>query len=174
MNRKPKPYVDNFLLEKIIRDDAYLTREERFFLLLLKTYRHVYTLDCNPQMAWLVGGFRKTDRTIRRLVHRLEEKDYLVSVRRGFDYPNHYYFAADFRAALIAYHCPLFQGNKMMLAKANRKRWVVKTGQNVQSSSDTQMSTLNNKIDTIRLTKVLYDDTYQCPHCSLSREKENS
>ena len=91
-----RPYVNNFIIEKAIRDDAFLHGEERFLLLILKSYRHVYTLDCNPPLVWLSATFGRSERTVQRVLSRLEKKDYLISIRTGFNKPNHYYFTLDF------------------------------------------------------------------------------
>lgn len=165
---KPKPYVDNFILLKCIRDDSFLTRDERFLMLLLASYRHVHTLECNPKLQWLIDRFGKTARTIQRIVKQLEEKDYLVSIRRGFTKPSNFYFASDFHHAFHAYHCPQFKGNRTTLLKANRKKWALKA-QNVVSSYDTKDVVSIYKKD--KRKRINIRDEF-CPHCGQERRAE--
>ena len=168
---KTKPYVDNFLLEKIIRDDPFITPDERFFMLMLKAYRHTVTLECNPPLAWIADKVGKSTRTLYRTIANLQEKDYLWSVRRGLQKPNNYYFAADFKAALIAYRCPHFPGCRATILRANRKRWVnqeKRNGDSVTSGPDTAMSHPNNKSS----SKGIFLHT-TCPHCGLPIDSGN-
>jgi hypothetical protein len=172
---KTKPYVDNWLLNRIIRDDGYISRDERFLLLILASYRHIYTLDCNPPIAWLITRFGRSESTIRRTVGRLEEKGYLVSIRRGFNLPNHYYFASDFKQAFMVYNCPKFEGQKTPLLKANRKRWALKKETFDCSGSVTKDEWSIYKEVEIKKLKLL-DGSFFCPHChpnKIEEEKNN-
>jgi len=164
--------VNNFLLGRIIRDDGFISRDERFLLLILASYRHAYTLDCNPPIAWLILRFGRSESTVRRIVKNLEQKDYIVSIRRGMNRPNHYYFATDFKLAFLAYHCPKFQGNKNTLLKANRKRWVVKNAAFDRSGSVILCDRSLYKEVEIKKLQLL-DGRYVCPHCQTQKGTEN-
>ena len=166
-----KPYVDNNRLETTIRDDRSLQREERFLMLVLKSFRNKFTLECNPPVSELEAALDRSYRMIHRNVLRLEERDYLVSVRRGYDNPNQFYFMEDFNEAFLAYWCPEFKGDRGSLLRANRKRFALKKAcvDIIEESGGHVISNITCK----RKDNPRHEN-YRCPHCHPPTKKDKT
>lgn len=161
---------------RCVRDDVFLTNDEKLLMMILATYRQVYTLECNPKVDWLAVSMGKSRRSTYTIINTLEDKGYIVSIRRGFNMPSNYYFAHDFKAAFMAYHCPEFTGNKNTLLKASKKKWARKIAETplfCTTSCEALDCTTIYKKDSIKRT-MTYDNDYICPHCGNTPPQETS
>lgn len=161
---KIKPYVDNFLAQRAIRDDAHLSPDKKLILLILTTYRHVYNLECNPELKWIADQCSCSKRTIQRSIKLLMEDGYLLSVKRGRGKPNNFYLALDFIGAYHAFHCPDFKGNKTSLDKARKQKRILDGLLSPQSDTETPVfvTSLIYKNDN---RKRINNYATECPHC---------
>ncbi len=161
---KIKPYVDNFLAQRAIRDDIKLSPDRKLILFILTTYRHVYTLECNPELNWIAQQCNCSKRTIQRHIKYLISEGYLLSIKRGRGKPNNFFLTIDFMGAYQAFHCPDFRGNRKSLDKARKQRM----------SIDGILSRLDDSESALFVTSLIYKNEdikrtnnyiTECPHC---------
>lgn len=160
---KTKPYVDNFLIQRVIRNDSFLSHQEKLLLFILSTYRNVYRLSCDPLLKELAADFGRSTRTVQRVLTKVERKRWIFSIRRGKNKPNNYYFAPDLFTAFDALRCPKFKGWKGQLIKVKK---ICENGGFVTSRSSRHDNIVSHpymKRSTEKTPKI--ETTNTCPHC---------
>jgi DNA-binding MarR family transcriptional regulator len=157
-----KPYVDNFLIQRVVRDDNFLSHQEKLILFILSTYRNTYHLICDPSLDELAASFGRSTRTVQRVLAKLEKKRWIMSVRRGRKKTNNYYFTPDLFRAFEALQCPRFNGWKSQLQKLQSR---CKNGGFVVSKKPRHDTMLSHPYTKRKAFEKNPKTTQTCPHC---------